>query len=110
MGTVASGCERVRMTRLCYAGQRACGKPRGSPLRGATLSKSLDPLLHRRIGDGGHVQLRSLEAITQAFDGAGVPFIVVGGLAVVAPGYGRQTQDLAGIAELNHLNGRDSNA
>ena len=40
------------------------------------------------------MKLTSLEAITRALDEAGVPFIVVGGLAVVAHGYGRQTQDL----------------
>ncbi len=40
------------------------------------------------------MQLTSLEAITRAFDEADVPFIVVGGLAVVAHGYGRQTQHL----------------
>lgn len=40
------------------------------------------------------MRLTSLEAITRAFDDADVPFIVVGGLAVVAHGYGRQTQAL----------------
>ena len=40
------------------------------------------------------MKLTSLESITRALDAAGVPFIVVGGLAVVAHGYGRQTQDL----------------
>jgi hypothetical protein len=40
------------------------------------------------------VKLTSLEAVVRALDAAGVPFIVVGGLAVVAHGYGRQTQDL----------------
>lgn len=40
------------------------------------------------------MKLTSVEAITRALDHAGVPFIVVGGLAVVAHGYGRQTQDL----------------
>jgi len=40
------------------------------------------------------MKLTSLEAIVRALDDAGVPFLVVGGLAVVAHGYGRQTQDL----------------
>jgi hypothetical protein len=34
-----------------------------------------------------------------------VPFVIVGGLAVVAHGYGRQTQDLADVAELRRLRG-----
>ncbi len=40
------------------------------------------------------MQLTSLEAITRALGDADVPFIVVGGVAVVAHGYGRQTQHL----------------
>ena len=40
------------------------------------------------------MKLTSLEAVVRALDAAGVPFIVVDGLAVVAHGYGRQTQDL----------------
>lgn len=40
------------------------------------------------------MKLTSLGAITRALDEAGVRFIVVGGLAVVAYGYGRQTQAL----------------
>jgi predicted nucleotidyltransferase len=40
------------------------------------------------------VRLASVEAIARALNDAGVPFIVVGGLAVVAHGYGRQTQDI----------------
>lgn len=40
------------------------------------------------------MKLASVEAITRALGDAGVPFIVVGDLAVVAHGYGRQTQDL----------------
>lgn len=40
------------------------------------------------------MKLASVEAIARALDAAGVPFIVVGGLAVVAHGYGRQTQDI----------------
>ena len=40
------------------------------------------------------MKLASVEAIARTLDGAGVPFIVVGGLAVVAHGYGRLTQDV----------------
>lgn len=40
------------------------------------------------------MKLESVERIVRALNEAGVPFIVVGGLAVVAHGYGRQTQDL----------------
>lgn len=40
------------------------------------------------------MKLESIERIVQALNHAGVPFIVVGGLAVVAHGYGRHTQDL----------------
>ncbi len=37
---------------------------------------------------------QSIEAIALALNNARVPFIVVGGLAVIAHGYGRSTQDL----------------
>jgi hypothetical protein len=47
----------------------------------------------------------SIESIARALNGAGVPFLVVGGLVVVAYGYERQTQDLADIAELRQLHG-----
>ena len=47
------------------------------------------------------MKLASVEAITRALDQAGVPFIVVGGLAVVAHGYGRQTQDLDIVIRLH---------
>ena len=40
------------------------------------------------------MKLTSLETIARALNSAGVPFLVVGGLAVVAHGYGRQTPDL----------------
>lgn len=40
------------------------------------------------------MKLSSLESIVRALNDAAVPFIVVGGLAVVAHGYGRLTQDL----------------
>lgn len=40
------------------------------------------------------LKLASLEAIVRALNQADVPFLVVGGLAVVAHGYGRQTLDV----------------
>ena len=40
------------------------------------------------------MRVRSFERIVAALNEANVPFLVVGGLAVVAHGYGRQTQDL----------------
>jgi len=46
------------------------------------------------------MRLASIEAIARALNGAGVPFIVVGGLAVNAYGYGRQTQDLDLVVSL----------
>lgn len=46
------------------------------------------------------MKLASLEAVVRALDEAGVPFIVVGGLAVVAHGYGRHTQDLDIVVRL----------
>ena len=36
----------------------------------------------------------SLEAVSRALTNAEVPFLIVGGLAVVAHGYGRMTQDI----------------
>jgi len=46
------------------------------------------------------MKLASVEAITRALDEVGVPFIVVGGLAVVAHGYGRQMQVLDMVIRL----------
>jgi len=40
------------------------------------------------------MKLASIEAIARALNDAEVPFLVVGGLAVVTHGYGRQTLDL----------------
>ena len=54
---------------------------------------------------GPSMKLTNLETIARALNSAGVPFLVVGGVAVVAHGYGRQTQDLADIAELRQLHG-----
>jgi hypothetical protein len=47
------------------------------------------------------VTLSSLETIVRALNNANIPFIVVGGLAVVAHGYGRQTQDLELVIRLD---------
>lgn len=46
------------------------------------------------------MKLASVEAIVRALDAAGAPFLVVGGLAVVAHGYGRSTQDLDIVVRL----------
>ena len=40
------------------------------------------------------MKLESIESIVRVLNDAGVQYIVVGGLAVVAHGYGRQTQDI----------------
>lgn len=40
------------------------------------------------------MKVASIESVARTLNDAGVPFIVVGGLAVVAHGYGRHTQDL----------------
>jgi hypothetical protein len=40
------------------------------------------------------MKVSSIESIVKALNDANVPFLVVGGLAVVAHGYGRQTQDV----------------
>lgn len=47
------------------------------------------------------MRLVSIERIVRAMNAAEVPFIVVGGLAVVAHGYGRQTQDLDLVIRLD---------
>lgn len=47
------------------------------------------------------MRVASIEAIVRALNAADVPFAVVGGLAVVAHGYGRQTQDLDLVIQLN---------
>jgi len=44
--------------------------------------------------DGTRMKLSSIESLVRALNDARVRFIVVGGLAVVAHGYGRQTQDV----------------
>lgn len=46
----------------------------------------------------------SIDSIARALNEAGVPFVIVGGLAVVAHGAGRP-QDLADVAELRRLHG-----
>jgi len=47
------------------------------------------------------LKLGTVEAIVRALNEADVPFVVVGGLAVVAHGYGRQTQDLDLVIRLD---------
>lgn len=47
------------------------------------------------------MKLASLEAVVRALNEARVPFVAVGGLAVVAHGYGRQTQDLDLVVRLD---------
>jgi hypothetical protein len=47
------------------------------------------------------VKLASIDAIVRALIEANVPFIVVGGLAVVAHGYGRMTHDLDLVIRLD---------
>ena len=56
------------------------------------------------------MKLASLEAIARALNDASVPFLIAGGVAVNAHGYGRLTQDLADIDELRRLHGEDSDA
>jgi predicted nucleotidyltransferase len=46
------------------------------------------------------MELASLESVVRALNDAEVPFIVVGGLAVAAHGYGRQTQDVDIVVHL----------
>lgn len=46
------------------------------------------------------MKLTSFEAITRAFNDANVPFLVVGGLAVNAHGYGRLTLDVDLVVRL----------
>ena len=40
------------------------------------------------------MKVASIECLFRSLNDASVPFVVVGGLAVVAHGYGRQTQDV----------------
>jgi predicted nucleotidyltransferase len=46
------------------------------------------------------MKLSTLEEVARALDQAGVRFILVGGIAVVAHGYGRLTRDLGLVIEL----------
>jgi len=47
------------------------------------------------------MKLASVEAIVRALNDANVPFLVVGGVAVVAHGYGRYTNDLDLVVQLD---------
>ncbi len=49
---------------------------------------------------GPAMKLASFEAIVRALNEAGVPFIVVGGIAVVHHGFGRVTQDVDLVVQL----------
>ncbi len=46
------------------------------------------------------MRLQTVESIVRALNDAEVPFIVVDGLAVVAHGYGRHTQDIDLVVSL----------
>lgn len=48
------------------------------------------------------MKLQSVEQVVRTLNEPQVPFIVVGGMAVVAHGYGRQTLDLDLIVRLDH--------
>lgn len=50
------------------------------------------------------MKLSSFEAIIGAFDAAGVRYLVVGGLAVIAHGYGRATHDVDLVIQLEPAN------
>jgi hypothetical protein len=50
------------------------------------------------------MKLASFEAIIRALNQAGVRYIVVGGLAVIAHGFGRTTYDVDLVIELNPSN------
>jgi predicted nucleotidyltransferase len=47
------------------------------------------------------VKRASFEAVARALNAAGVPFLVVGGVAVIAHGYGRLTQDVDLVVRLD---------
>lgn len=47
------------------------------------------------------MKLASIEALVRALNAEQVPFLVVGGLAVVAHGYGRQTLDVDLVVQLS---------
>jgi hypothetical protein len=49
------------------------------------------------------MKIASIARIAKALNDAQVPCIVVGGVAVVAHGYGHQQQDLADVAELARI-------
>lgn len=54
------------------------------------------------------MKLASIEAIVRALNQRSVPFLVVGGLAVNAHGYGRQTVDLDLVIRLDPATIRDA--
>ena len=50
------------------------------------------------------MEVRSIEAIVRALNGAGVRYLIAGGLAVIAHGYTRSTQDMDLILDLGEEN------
>lgn len=46
------------------------------------------------------MKVHSVEAVVRALNAAGVPFLIVGGMAVNAHGYGRLTQDMDVVIDL----------
>jgi hypothetical protein len=52
------------------------------------------------------MEMRSIEAIVRALNDAGVRYLIAGGLAVIAHGYTRVTQDLDLILDLDEENAR----
>lgn len=58
-------------------------------------------LQHHPHADRSPVTRADIEAIARVLNEAAVPFIVVGGLAVIAHGYGRLTQDVDLVVRLD---------
>lgn len=76
-----SSWERPGLPRTSLVVKRRCFTPRKKP-----------------------VKLESLQQITAALNAAGARFLVVGGLAVVAHGYGRSTMDMDLVVDFSHKN------
>jgi predicted nucleotidyltransferase len=50
------------------------------------------------------MEVRSIEAVIRALNDAGVRYLIAGGLAVIAHGYTRSTQDMDLILDLGEDN------
>ena len=50
------------------------------------------------------MEVRSIEAVIRALNDAGVRYLIAGGLAVIAHGYTRATQDMDLILDLGEAN------